>query len=196
MKLLPMPFVGDKIALVKAMLAGHPGAAAAFYDEFSGRVSRTLHAIMGSDEEIADLLQEVFIRGWKGIGRIRDLQRVDSWLMSIAVFVGREELRTRKRRHRLAAFSPERPRDCEQPPLAARRALQEAYDLLNELPLDERMVFVLRHVEGMSLFDTAAACRISLSTVKRRLARADGRFLALAAERPAIADWVLTGTCP
>jgi RNA polymerase sigma-70 factor, ECF subfamily len=44
---------------------------------------------------------------------------------------------------------------------------------LAQLPPDERIAWMLRHVEGESLEDVAAACGCSLATVKRRIAAAD-----------------------
>ena len=69
---LPLPFVGDEDALVRALRDGNPGAAAAFYDRHSRHVLRTLSSTLGPDEEIVDLLQEVFMRGLDRIGQLRE----------------------------------------------------------------------------------------------------------------------------
>ena len=73
--LTPLTFVGDERALLQALRAGHPGAAAAFYDQHAAHVSRTLRSALGADEEIPDLLQEVFIRAIDGIGKLREVDR-------------------------------------------------------------------------------------------------------------------------
>jgi RNA polymerase sigma-70 factor (ECF subfamily) len=44
-----------------------------------------------------------------------------------------------------------------------------AYRSLERLPAVERVVWVLRHVEGESLDDIAQICACSKSTVQRRL---------------------------
>lgn len=194
--LTPLTFVGDDTALVHALRAGHPGAAAAFYDQHAAHVHRTLRSALGPDEDIPDLLQEVFIRALDRIDKLRDFERVRSWLGTIAIFVARAHIRVRARRSWLNVFSPERtrPNQLDQPSSEARQALREVYQVLDEMPVDERMPFVLRFVDGMTLPDAADACQTSLATVKRRLARAETRFLEAARRRPALEQWLKDGT--
>jgi RNA polymerase sigma-70 factor (ECF subfamily) len=194
--LTPLTFVGDDAALMQALRAGHPGAAAIFYDRHAACVHRALRSALGSDEDIPDLLQEVFIRALDHIGELRELERVRSWLTGIAIFVAREQIRLRTRRSWLRVFSPEqtRPGHLEQPSSEARIALRAVYAVLDEMPVDERMAFVLRLIEGMTLPDAAEACKTSLATFKRRLARAERRFLEAARKRPILEHWLEEGT--
>ena len=78
--LTPLTFIGDDQALLQGLRTGHPGAAAVFYDQHATHVSRTLRSALGADEEIPDLLQEVFIRAIDGIGNLREVDRIGSWL--------------------------------------------------------------------------------------------------------------------
>jgi RNA polymerase sigma-70 factor (ECF subfamily) len=194
--LTPLTFVGDDAALMQALRAGHPGAAAAFYDQHAAHVHRTLRAALGADEDIPDLLQEVFIRALNRIGKLRDFDRVRSWLTTIAIFVARGQIRLRTRRNWLRVFSPERtqPSHLDQPSSEARIALREVYAALDEMAVDERMAFVLRFIDGMTLPDAAEACEVSLATFKRRLAGAEKSFLAAARKRPALEQWLEDGT--
>jgi RNA polymerase sigma-70 factor (ECF subfamily) len=194
--LTPLTFVGDDAALMQALRAGHPGAAAQFYDQHAAHVQRTLRAALGADEEIPDLLQEVFIRALDGIGKLRDLDRVRSWLTSIAIFVARAQIRLRARRSWLRMFSPERtlPSHMDQPSSEARIALREVYDVLGGMHVNERMAFTLRFIHGMTLPDAAEACEVSLATFKRRLTRAEKNFLEGARKRPTLEHWLEDGT--
>lgn len=194
--LTPLTFVGDDAALMQALRAGHPGAAAVFYDQHAAHVHRTLRAALGADEDIPDLLQEVFIRALDRIGKLRDVERVRSWLTTIAIFVARGHIRLRARRNWLRVFSPERtqPAHLDQPSSEARIALQEVYAVLDGMVVDERMAFVLRFIDGMTLPDAAEACEVSLATFKRRLARAEQHFLEGASQRPALEQWLKDGT--
>jgi RNA polymerase sigma-70 factor (ECF subfamily) len=192
----PLTFVGDDVALVRALQAGHPGAAAAFYDRYASDVLRTLRSTLGADADVPDLLQEVFIRAIDRIGDLDDLDRVRGWLTTIAIFTARAHIRRRTRRKWLGLFSPERtsPRQQEPPSSDARFALRETYEILEGIPVNDRMAFALRVVEGMSLPDGAAACGISLATFKRRLSRAEKQFLAAARGRPSLERWLEEGT--
>jgi RNA polymerase sigma-70 factor (ECF subfamily) len=192
----PLTFVGDDVALVRALQAGHPGAAAAFYDRYASEVLRTLRATLGADADVPDLLQEVFIRAIDRIGDLDCLERVRAWLTTIAIFTARAHIRRRTRRKWLGLFSPERasPRQQEPPSSEARFALRETYEILERLAVNDRMAFALRVVEGMTLPDGAAACGVSLATFKRRLARAERQFLTAARGRPALEHWLEGGT--
>jgi len=194
--LTPLTFVGDDAALVQALRAGHPGAAAAFYDRHAAHVRLTLRSTLGPDDDIPDLLQEVFIRALDQIGRLREVDRLASWLTTIAVFVARAQIRLRTRRSWLRLFSPEQTRtwQIEQPSSEAREALHEVYAVLDQMPVEQRIAFVLRYLHGMSLSAGAEACETSLATLKRRLVRAEKRFLDAARRRPALAQWLEAGT--
>jgi RNA polymerase sigma-70 factor (ECF subfamily) len=57
---------------------------------------------------------------------------------------------------------------------------------LNKLDAESRAAFVLRHVEGCDLGETATACNCSLATIKRRLAKAEKRFEAISRADPVL----------
>lgn len=190
----PLTFVGDADALLRAIPEGHPGALAAFYDRYAPHVLRTLESTLGADNEIPDILQEVFIRAIDGIRTLRDPARLEAWLSSIAVFTARAQIRRRARRKWLSLRTP--PAVVEQEPacLDARNALREVYRLLASMPVDERLAFTLRYIEGMPPPDAAEAMGVSLATFKRRLSRAAQRFCDGANSRPALLVWFTEGT--
>jgi RNA polymerase sigma-70 factor (ECF subfamily) len=194
--LTPLTFVGDDSALVQALRAGHPGAAATFYDRYAAQVRAALRSALGPDDDVPDLLQEVFIRAFDGIEALREVDKLGSWLAAIAVFVARAHIRRRSRRSWLRLFMPEEPRTrhVEQPSSEARRALREVYGIFDQMAVEQRMAFVLRYVHGMPLPDAAVACKTSLSTFKRRLARAEKRFRQVARTRPSLVQWLEVGT--
>jgi RNA polymerase sigma-70 factor (ECF subfamily) len=191
--LTPIPFVADDdTALVQALRAGHPGAAAVFYDRYAAQVRAMLVSTLGPDDEVPDLLQEVLIRALDRIDTLREVDKLASWVATIAVFVARAHIRTRSRRSWLRLFSPHQTRSwqVEQPCSEARAALREVYAILDQLPVEQRMAFVLRHIHGMAMPDAAQACATSLSTFKRRLKRAMRYFLEVARTRPALVQWL------
>jgi RNA polymerase sigma-70 factor (ECF subfamily) len=192
----PLTFVGDDRAMVQALRSGHPGAAAAFYDLHSAHVYRILRSTMESESDVPDLLQDVFIRALDNIDDLAEPDLVRGWLTSIAVFTARAHIRRATRRGLLRVFSPERTRPLQfNPPSSdARFALREIYQVLDTLPANERMAFVLRIVDGMTLPDAAQACRTSLATFKRRLARAERQFLEAVVKRPALKQCLEDGT--
>lgn len=192
----PLRFVGDQRALVQALRTGHPGAAAAFYDLHSAHVYKILRSTLETEGDVPDQLQEVFIRAIDNIGDLQEPDLVRNWLTSIAVFTARAHIRRTTRRNLLGMFSPDktRPMEWEPPSSDARFALREIYQVLDTMPANERMAFVLRIVDGMTLPDGAQACRTSLATFKRRLARAEKQFLEAVVKRPALKQCLENGT--
>ena len=192
----PLTFARGDENLIDALRAGHPGAAAAFYDQHAASVRRTLQSVLGADAEIPDLLQEVFIRAIDRIGELQHLEQVRSWLTTIAVFTARAHIRRLARRKWLFLFSPDQTRQRHLEPTSsdALLALRETYRILDKIPTDERLTFVLRFIEGMTLPEAAEASGVSLATFKRRLSRAEKRFLREVRERPLLEQWLEEGT--
>lgn len=192
----PLTFARGDDDLIDALRSGHPGAAAVFYDRYAGSVHRTLQSVLGRDAEIPDLLQDVFIRAIDRIAELEHLDQVRSWLTTIAVFTARAHIRRQTRRKWLFLFSPDQTKQnhLEPPSSDARRALNETYRTLDTLPPDERIAFVLRFIEGMTLPEAAQTAGTSLATFKRRLSRAEKKFLDRVRERPLLQQWLKEGT--
>lgn len=189
---LPLP--DNDAALVQAARAGRPGAAAALFDRHAAHVRRVLVRVLGVDPEIPDLLHDVFVVALGDLDRLDDATAVRAWLTTIAVYCARGVIRKRVRRRLLAnllPFSGERAAATASPEVT--ESLRAVYRVLDRLEADERIPFALRFVDGMELTEVAAACGVSLATIKRRLAKAQQRFLAVAREEAALAEWLEAG---
>jgi RNA polymerase sigma-70 factor (ECF subfamily) len=68
------------------------------------------------------------------------------------------------------------------------------YLVLNELPADERIAFALRFIDGMELVELAEACCTSVATVRRRLRRAEERFVRKARRYPVLSARIEGGS--
>jgi RNA polymerase sigma-70 factor (ECF subfamily) len=181
---------GDE-RLVRALQRGDPWAVAALIERHGDHVRRVLLRVLGGGDEHRDLLQEVFTRAWQGIGRLEDPRALKAWLTRIAVFVARGAIRRRQRRRWLSFFH-----EVPEPEVGAvaspdvEEAASCVYRILAGMPVDERIPFALRMLEEMDLPSTAAACGMSVATVRRRLARAERRFFTLARQCQALAPWM------
>ena len=137
-------------------------------------------AMLQSVEEADDLVQDVFLRAWRALERLRDREGARPWLMTIAIRLARTRLRRRKLSR--LVFRADEP-DFEQ--IAAPGVLPEHRDLvrrlyliLDKLPVELRIAWVLRHIQGETVESIAEFCGWSLSTAKRRIAAADARVSA------------------
>jgi RNA polymerase sigma-70 factor, ECF subfamily len=194
-EVISLPFTGDERALLEGMRAGHTAAIFAFCDRYGALVARVLARMLGTDAELEDLHHEVFARALRAAPGVKEPGALGGWITTIAVNVARTELKRRARRRWLTPLWGERV-DVEAP-LASDEdveALRRTYAVLDRLSVDLRIPFALRVIEGMELAEVAAACEVSLATVKRRLARAEARFLAIARKDPVLAVWLTRGT--
>lgn len=134
--------------------------------------------MLGSEDELDDLVQEVFIEAHRGLANVRDRTALRAWLARICV---RKATRRLKRRRRRAWFSldaipsAELPADHGASPEHA-ADVASVYRVLGRMQAEERAVWVLRHAEGESLDDIAVICNCSKSTVQRWLRAAQARF--------------------
>jgi RNA polymerase sigma-70 factor (ECF subfamily) len=130
--------------------------------------------ISGRRSELEDLIQDVFAEAASTFDALREPAAIRGWLATIAVRVTRKRL-YRRRFITLVGFAP--PSEYEQiADLAASpydRALVAAvYRVLDRLHPDDRIAFVLHLVEGERLEAVAALTGCSVTTAKRRIARA------------------------
>ncbi len=169
-----------------------PGATAELFDRYGRHVRRVLARVLGSDPEITDLVQEVFVRALTKVHTVRDGNKLKGWLTSVAVFTARGTIRSRQRLRWLGFRPPEQlpdPVSVEADPVVL-EALRHMYGVLNKLPADERIPFALRNIDQMELTEVADACGVSLATIKRRISKAERRFVRLARDEESLRAWV------
>jgi RNA polymerase sigma-70 factor (ECF subfamily) len=148
---------------------------AALFHRFGPYVATIGLRILGRDDEVDDLVQEVFFEAHRGLTGLRSPEAVKGWLARICV---RKATRRLRRRRLRALFRTEPLDDYKQladPGASPEEAAQvaSAYRLLDTLSADERVAWVLRHIEGHSLEELTELCRCSQSTVQRRLRAAE-----------------------
>ena len=187
-----LPFQGDDKRLVEALCSGHPGAAAHLHARFAPQLNRVLFRLLGPDSELEDVVHDTFVQALESIHRLRDPDLLGSWLTGVAVFTAKRRMQVRARRRWLLFRAPEEipERAIFDPAPEAVDALRAIYSVLRKLRPDECIAVTLRLVEGMTLPEAAAACGLSLSTFKRKLARGEKKFRAMVAHEPALADWL------
>jgi len=182
-------------AFVEALKRQDRSVQARFYDRYADLVERIIARIVGVDDDLPDLVHEAFMRALQAIRGLRDAEAITTWVTQIATRTAMDALRRRQTRRKWFSFqrAPEPEVVVPAEPegtLDAQAALRRTYEILRSLPPEESAAFVLRRMEGGELSDVASACGCSLATVKRRLARAEKTFFTLAAENPALREWL------
>jgi RNA polymerase sigma-70 factor (ECF subfamily) len=176
--------------LLDLVLSGHPGAAADVYDRFSPVVNRVVWKLLGADPDHNDLVHDIFMKLWRLMaeGRVRQPERLNSWVLGVTVNTVHKEIRRRSIRRRFLRSEPAPDMQVSTDDHEARDLLDNVYAILGRIPPDERLAFSLRYLDQRRLTEVAELCRCSLATVKRRLGRAEKRFVLLARPYPAIVE--------
>ena len=152
------------------------GDAAAFESLVEARVGpmlRTAMAILGSDADARDAVQDALVTAWRELAALRDPAAFDAWLTRILVNRCRRGLRgvvVRRLREVPVDALMASPREPGGPDIASasedRRALERAFQRLS---VDERTLLVLHHLDRRSLLEIAAVLRVPVGTAKSRL---------------------------
>jgi RNA polymerase sigma-70 factor (ECF subfamily) len=173
--------------LVLAARAGEDWAREALFRRYASMVNGLAYRIMGRDDDVEDLVQDSFVQALSSLDRLRDPQAFAGWVASIVVRTAAKTLRRRKLLRRLGLFRGQTPIEPEtlvatstSPDVAAE--LRAVYGLVESLPVEQRMVLLLRRVEGLELDAIGRVVGRSLATVKRRLADAEAAMASVLAE--------------
>jgi RNA polymerase sigma-70 factor (ECF subfamily) len=183
------PGAGDA-ELLASVVAGKPAAIAALFDRYSGLVRQMLIRTLGSSFDVDDLMQETFLTAVRRAHTLRDPAALSSFIVGVAIRQAKNELRRRAVRRWIGLpHEPETSSSNTDP--VAREGVRHLNRALERLDPSSRVLFVLRHVEELELSEIARAERVSLATLKRRLARAERRFEAIAERDPVLRDYLV-----
>lgn len=169
--------------LVRSAKAGDADAFGELVERNEAKIYGLCLKMLGNQEDAEDCLQEVFIKAFKALPGFREEARFSTWLYRIAY----NESLMRLRKKKLDTVSLDQPVELEEGDVSRDLAdwtndpradvmNNELSDVLvrhvNELDPDNRIVFLMRDVHGLSTNDTADALGLSIPAVKSRLHRA------------------------
>lgn len=145
---------------------------------------RTARSIVRDDAEAEDVVQEAYLRAWRGLGTYRAESKLSTWLVRIttnealgrlrrktAQIIPLEAAMTSHEPEIQAALTdrPDRSPEHSVMRVEMRKLLEARVD---QLPEAFRTVFILRAIEEMSVEDVAQALEIPEATVRTRFFRA------------------------
>jgi RNA polymerase sigma-70 factor, ECF subfamily len=171
----------DQLELIQAARAGDRQAfdelvRLTYVDLFTLAVRLT-----GNEEDARDVVQDAYLRAWRGIGKFRGDAQLSTWLYRITANCASTHL-SRRRRLRTEPLLPGLDPAELRPDLQPEAATESGLDLLrlgaavDALPVKLRAVVVLRDVYGLSHEAIAEELGISVSAAKVRLHRARKRL--------------------
>ena len=147
----------------------------ALFHRYAAHVAGVATRLLGRDAEVDDVVQDVFLIAFRGLGALRDPAATKAWLTKVAVRVSMRRLRWRRVRRLLGFESEAGYENLPDPSLSSEEQLvvSRIYALLDRLPVAERVAWTLRRVEDTAAEVVASLCNCSLATAKRRIARVD-----------------------
>src|SRR6476659_1236393 len=177
---------GDVVA---AFLGGEERAFQELVTRYQTRLLNFIYRTIGDREKAEDLVQEVFIRVYRHIGRFDRSKKFSTWIYTIASNLAKNELRNRSRNPLVLFQTVQKNFQDEDRPLQfedttsrpddmyRKRHLREVVEKsVAKLPEHHRNVFILRELEGKSYEEIAEITECNLGTVKSRLNRARNSF--------------------
>ena len=132
--------------------------------------------LTGNEEDARDVVQEAYLRAWKGIGRFRGDAQFTTWLYRITANASYTLVQKRRRRRTEPMETADEPIELApeaQPEAAAESAvvMQQLSDAVAQLPPKLRSIVVLKDVYGLSHEAIAEELGISVAAAKVRLHR-------------------------
>ncbi len=156
---------------------------------YQSHVDKLLFHLAPDWQDRADLAQEVWIRVYRNIKRLNEPLKFRGWLSRITTNLFYDELRKRKRiSNPISLDAPRRVEDGEidwdiisdypnpDDHLATREFYEQLRLAIADLPEAFRTTIVLREIEGMAYEEIAEITKVSLGTVKSRIARARAKL--------------------
>jgi RNA polymerase sigma-70 factor (ECF subfamily) len=172
--------------LILGCQAGDMKAAEALFRRYHAPVHNLVARMVRNGPETEDLVQDVFLKAFRGIGGFKGASSFRTWLYQIATNTCLNHLAKAERRFVHDSLEQPLGADLDQTlgdrlpapgPVPEEAAVTaEIYRRVGEaverLPPDFRAVLVLRDFQDLSYEEVAQALDLNLGTVKSRLARA------------------------
>jgi RNA polymerase sigma-70 factor (ECF subfamily) len=170
---------------LEALRAGDREEFSKLVDAYSGSIYRLALKMLGIPSDAEDVLQNTFIKAFQHLKDFEGRSSLSTWLYRIASNEALMLLRKQRPEITLSDVAPEDNDDGDYFPaqFIDWRNLPEDEFLSSEsqaamdsavqhLPENQRIVFILRDIEGLSIQETGEALNLSVAAVKTRLLRA------------------------
>ena len=164
--------------LVRRVREGDHEAFELLVVKYQERIFRLMRRLLGNQEQVEDLAQEVFIRAYRSLGTFKGESSFYTWLYKIALNTYRNHCRSLGRRPEGSTVDSENVfqhmQSAENSP--EKEAFRtEFWDVvkgsLHNLPEEQREAIVLCDLEGLSYEEMATVIGIPVGTVRSRVFR-------------------------
>lgn len=191
MRVLPLEGQRDSLpdaqpdqVMIERVQAGDMKAAEALFRRYHAPIHGLVARMVRNAPETEDLVQDVFLKAFKGIGGFKGASSFKTWLYQIATNTCLNHLARAERRfiHDSLEHSDEgepslgerlpHPGPTPDDAAVAAEVYRRIEEAVNRLSPEFKAVLVLRDMHDLTYEDVAKALDLNIGTVKSRLARA------------------------
>jgi len=154
--------------------------------KYQEKAFQIAYGVTSNYDDAKEVAHEAFVSAFKAIGSFKKNAKFSSWLYTIVVNKSKDKLRTRQRNYKLVyidkVFDQEDNETFWELKDEKGKSATEILELkemgckitqaLNLLPKNQKMAFILHHVNGLSLGEVAEVMEKGLSTIKTHVHRA------------------------
>ena len=187
----------EDVLLVDRCLTGEPAATRELFRRHRNRVHASLFRVLGSNQDMDDLLQEAFLQVFQSLRGWRAEASLATWIDRVAVRCAYRHLSQRQRRVTTAPLDEDgdaAPSSLAASPGARRQLARDGvvrlYAVLDQLSPAARLAFTLHELDGRSLAETAELVGSTVTATKLRVWRARKRIEAVAATDPVLSQFL------
>jgi RNA polymerase sigma-70 factor (ECF subfamily) len=181
-----------EVDLIRRAQRGDERAFTKLVQKYESLVYSFAFKVCRDKEQASEMWQDTFVNVYRKLGQFNGKSKFSTWLY--AIVVNNCKMKRRKRKLDLASVPFESPHGFHEDPLldgeghvlqtipswketpldsVMDKELRTVLDkAIQKLPVDYRVVFVLRDVEGLSAEETGKILKLSVPAVKSRLRRA------------------------
>lgn len=188
----PQVATADEADIIRAAQRGDEGAFEALVRGYDQGVLRLASNLLRNEQDAFDAYQETFLRVYRNLHTFRFDCNFRTWLYRIVTNICLDYLRKRKVRKeesthletadgevdRMSVVAEENPHGDPQRELLSRQMRDRVKKALEELTPRERMVFEMRHYQGMRLRAIGDALGTTEEAAKNCLFRATQKMRA------------------
>ncbi len=167
----------DERALICHAQGGEEAAFAKLFDLYHAPITGYLYRLVGDREVANDLAQDTFLKAYRALERTGPELNFRAWLYRIATNTALSYHRRRRlvRWLPFGAAMPEPGGDMQLAETVGERELIDA--ALRRITPSQASLLLLRHQQGLSLEELAAALGVAPNAAKARLFRARAAFV-------------------
>src|SRR5439155_27105748 len=151
------------------------------------RIMGTITRLIARPEDVEDVAQEVFLRLYFSLDQLRTAEVFEPWLHRLTVNAAYDYLRKQRRRQefRMSDLSEQQVMladataggKAEHDEQQQKKIRESVDSLLSQVSEADRILLILKEVEGLSLKELKKVYRVSENALKVRLFRARQRVL-------------------